>query len=152
MPKYTNAMFEADLAELETLINKYEGAGGGQSGGAEKKWSRSFTIVQKNGSPVNNVGRYRISEKSTPADAAARAAKQLLRKSNNKKAKITFMLKETTSKSKHGLFGPYEAQMKRLAKPKMLKIAGKNIKIENEYIVKKLGSQKGGSKGWVFYN
>lgn len=149
MPKYTNAMFEADLAELENLINKYEGAS--QSGGAEKKWDRSFTVVELNGKQIAPQGRYRVNSKTGggPADAAQRAAKQLLRKANNKKAKITFKLKETTSKSKHGTFGPYEAHMKKLSKPKILPIAGKKIKIENEYIVKKVGDQKG---GWVFYN
>lgn len=149
MPKYTNAMFEADLAELETLINKYEGAG--QAGGAQKSWDRSFTVSSVNDKPVNNLGRYRISTErgGTPSTAAARAGKQLLRKANNKKAKITFTLKETTSKSKHGTHGPYEAEMKKLSKPRTIKIDGKNIKIENEYIVKKVGDQKG---GWVFYN
>ncbi len=145
MPKYTNAMFESDLSDLETLINKYEAHGGA----GDNKWTRSFTVVQINGKPVNPQGRYRIGQKSGPLDSARRAFKQLTRKSNKKNGKITFMLKETTSKSKHGLFGPYEGEKKKLAKPKILKIAGKEIKIQYEYVVHKIGEQKG---GWVFYN
>ena len=145
MPKYSNAMFEADLADLETLINKYEAHGGA----GENKWSRSFAIVEVNGKTVAPQGRYRIGAKLGPSDAATRAFKQLTRKSNKKNGKITFMLKETTSKSKHGLFGPYEGEKKKLAKPKTLKIAGKTIKIEYEYVVRKVGGQKG---GWIFYN
>lgn len=145
MPKYTNSMFEADLADLETLINKYEA-----HGGAQKAWNRSFTTVEINGKPVAPTGRYRIdSSKLGPLDVARRAFKQLTRKANKKNGKITFMLKETTSKSKHGLFGPYEGQKKKLAKPKTLKIDGKTIHIKHEYSVRKVGSQKG---GWVFYS
>lgn len=145
MPKYTNAMFEADLAELETLINKYDAKGGA----GDNKWNRSFTVVEVDGKPVNNVGRYRIGDSLGPLDVAKRAFKQLTRKANKKNGKINFMLKETTRGSKQGLFGPYEGQKKKLAKPKTLKIAGKTIKIQYEYAVKKIGSQKG---GWVFYN
>ena len=145
MPKYTNAMFEADLAELETLINKYEGAGGA----GDNKWNRSFTVVEINGKSVPETGRYRIGDGLGPLDAARRAFKQLTRKSNHKNAKsLTFMLKETTRDSKHAVMGPYEGEKKKLSKPKTLKIAGKTIKIGHEYAVKKIG-QKG---GWVFYN
>lgn len=144
MPKYTNAMFESDLAELEGLINKYEAHGGA----GDKKWNRSFTVVEVGGKTVPNSGRYRIGDGLGPLDAARRAFKQLTRKHGNKGNKITFMLKETTSKSKHELKGPYEGQKKKLAKPKTIKINGKNIKIQYEYAVRKL-NQKG---GWVFYN
>ncbi len=145
MPKYTNSMFEADLNELETLINKYEAHGGA----GDKKWNRSFTVVEVNGKAVPNTGRYRIGDGLGPLDAARRAFKQLTRKHTNaKNGKMTFMLKETTSKSKKPIVGPYEGQKKKLAKPKELLIDGKKIKISHEYAVHKL-SQKG---GWVFYN
>lgn len=141
-------MFEADLAELETLINKYEAHGGA----GDKKWNRSFRVVEINGKTVAPQGRYRIGDGQGPLDAARRAFKQLSRKANKKNGKITFMLKETTSKSKHAIMGPYEGERKKLSKPKVLKIDGKNIKIQYEYAVRKVGSQKGGSSGWVFYS
>lgn len=144
MPKYTNAMFESDLAQLETLINKYEAHGGA----GDKKWDRSFTVVELDGQVVGNVGRYRIGKGLGPLDAARRAFKQLTRKANNKTAKMTFMLKETTRGSKHTTLGPYEGQKVKLDKPKILKIGGKTIKIQYDYAVRKL-NQKG---GWVFYS
>ena len=150
MPKYTNAMFESDLAELETLINKYEAHGGA----GDNKWNRSFRVIEINGKAVKPTGRYRIGDGQGPLDAARRAFKQLTRKanSNKKDKKITFMMKETTRKSKQGVLGPYEGQRKKLSKPKVLTIAGKKVTIKHEYAVRKIGNQKGGSSGWVFYN
>ena len=145
MPKYTDAMFNSDLAKLETLINKYEATGGA----GDKKWNRSFTVVEIDGTSTVPTGRYRIGSGLGPLDAARRAFKQLCRKNKNmKECKMTFMLKETTSKSKHNVYGPYEGHKLKLKNPKVIKINGKNIKIGHEYKVKKL-SQKG---GWVFYN
>ena len=143
MPKYTEKMFQKDLTDLENLVNSYNA-----SGGASKD-RRSFRVVECDGKPVKAgtrmAGRYHITEKQNPADAASKAYTALCNKMNKKNAscRCTFTLKETTRGTKHKEYGPYLGTRKKLAKPVIVKFPKGNVTYTYDSNVKLVG-QKGG--------
>lgn len=150
--KYTTNQFEKDLAELERLINGFNGTS--HHGGASSE-HRHFKVVEVDGKP-HVMGRYKAGKDGNPKEAAKKAFKQICIKwygrKNEKKCHRTFGIKETTRGSKHKVF-KYEGHKKLLAKPVVKSIKQKDgkikkIEIKHEYSIKPLGSQKG---GWSYY-
>lgn len=143
MPKYSEAMFQKDLKELEQLVNSYN-ASGGASGNR-----RSFRVVEVDGKPVKAgtrmAGRYHITMKQNPSDAAKKAYTALCNKMGKRNAgcKCNFTLKETTRGSKHKEFGPYQGTRKKLAKPVTVKFPKGTVTYDYNSNVKLVG-QKGG--------
>lgn len=143
---YTEKQFKSDLKQLEDLISKYE-----MKGGKMKADTRTFRVVEVDGKHVNTDkgGRYRITDKQTPEDAAKKAYTQLYRK-HKKNGKIKFMIKETTRGSAHKVFGPYVGHRKKLAKPRMVSFAGKKpIKLQH---IPEVHLNKNHKGGHVYYS
>lgn len=152
MPKYTNAMFQRDLAELESLISQIEHTGGSYrndnviSGGKKEEGDRFFTVIEVDGRS-KRMGRYRISSKGNPEEAAHKAFKQICRKdypkTNEKTCNRVFKIQETTQGSPKRIYGPYKGEMRPLPKPIVKKAGSKTITIKHKYRVVK-DNQKGG--------
>ena len=142
MPKYTEKMFQKDLAELESLVSNYNAVGGASS-------KRSFRVVDVGGKPIKAgsrmSGRYHIKHDQNPSDAAKKAYTALCNKMNKRNAgcRCTFTLKETTRGSKHKEYGPYLGTRKKLSKPVKVKFPKGIVTYEYDSNVKLVG-QKGG--------
>lgn len=144
MSKYSEAMFESDLFDLENLVNSYNASGG------VGKDRRSFRVVEVDGKPVKAgtrmAGRYHINTKTqNPSDAAKKAYSALCNKMGKRNAgcRCNFIIRETTRGSKHKEFGPYLGTRKKLAKPEIVKFPKGIVKYEYNSSVKLVG-QKGG--------
>jgi len=143
MPKYSEAMFQRDLSELEHLVNSYNASGGA---GKER---RSFRVVEVDGKPIKPgsrmAGRYYINEKQNPSDAAKKSYSALCNKMGKKNSgcRCNFTIRETTRGSKHKEFGPYLGTRKKLAKPLVVKFPKRNVIYKYDSNVKLVG-QKGG--------
>jgi hypothetical protein len=116
-------------------------------GGNNSDDRRKFTVFEVDGEEVDlgDGGRYTVTMKASPSDAARKAFSSLCRKL--KKTHFTFSIRETTQGSKKKVYGPYIGNRKRLSKPKvyhrMVKGKKKSITIKHKHHVK-LHKQKGG--------
>lgn len=83
-----------------------------QQKGGKPKTHRYFKIVQLNGKVLSKedvFGRY--STQSTPINAATKAVSKICKRlalDKKKRARVTFMIKETTQGSDKKMYGPYE--------------------------------------------
>ncbi len=118
-------------------------------GGGNNDDKRKFTVFEVDGESVDlgEGGRYTVTRKASPSDAARKAFSSLCRKL--KKAHFTFSIRETTQGSKKKVYGPYIGNRKRLSKAKvyhrMVKGKKKTIVIKHEHKVKLHKAKTGGN-------
>ena len=123
-------------------------------GGGNNDDKRKFTVFEVDGQSVDlgEGGRYTVTHKASPSDAARKAFSSLCRKL--KKANFTFSIRETTQGSKKKVYGPYIGNRKRLSKAKVYHrvVQGKKktIVIKHEHKVK-LHKQKAKLGGGFYY-
>lgn len=116
-------------------------------GGNNSDDRRRFTVVEVDGDNVDlgDGGRYTVTMKASPIDAAHKAFSSLCKKLN--KTHFTFSIRETTQGSKKKVYGPYIGNRTKLPKPKvyhrMVNGKKKAIPIKHEHKVK-LHKQEGG--------
>ena len=117
-------------------------------GGGNNDDKRKFTVFKVDGESVDlgEGGRYTVSMKASPSDAAKKAFSSLCRKL--KKTGFTFTIRETTQGSKKKVYGPYIGTRKKLTKHKVYHrvVDGKKktITIKHEHKVKLHKPTKGG--------
>jgi|TARA_R110002074_G_scaffold15179_5_gene52296 hypothetical protein len=125
---------------------------GGENNNDDK---RKFTVFEVDDKSVDlgDGGRYTVTRKASPSDAARKAFSALCRKL--KKSHFTFSIRETTQGSKKKVYGPYIGNRKRLSKPKVyhrtVKGKKKTITIKHEHKVKLHKKQQAKLGGGVYY-
>ena len=124
-------------------------------GGGNNDDKRKFTVFEVDDKSVDlgDGGRYTVTRKASPSDAARKAFSALCRKL--KKSHFTFSIRETTQGSKKKVYGPYIGNRKRLSKPKVyhrtVKGKKKTITIKHEHKVKLHKKQQAKLGGGVYY-
>lgn len=145
---YTRKDFKKDLKELAMLIEGFKvskKSSRSMKGGVEKR-KRYFKVVEVQGKP-RVFGRYASS--GTPMQAAKKAVRIICDKLrvNKEKCHIKFSIQETTQNSKHKVYGPYKAHIKKNPKSewKTVKYKGaKNPVVQGKYttVIKEMKSNK----------
>jgi len=163
MPKYSEAMFRKDLAELSSLIDTYVYTA---RGGRPPVHMRSFTVHTVGGKPYTGddirvtinrkkPGRPMRKNPAKPKDAARHAYHSICENLGFKKfnCDIVFTIKETTRGSKNKVYGPYEGSRKKLSKAVLAEYAKKHKKgdikfvPQSEITIRKVDApRKGGAK------
>jgi hypothetical protein len=93
----------------------------------EENKYRYFTLARLNDKDVE-FGRVKVTKKSgSPLDAAKKLLTSIceyegLTKNNKLKCKAEFYIRETTSGSKKGIYGPYKGSFKKYDKPVIVKL------------------------------
>ena len=112
---YTRKNFREDLAELAVLIDGFKESKTTRSrsmrgGKKSTDTKRHFKVVEVHGKP-RVFGRY----SGTPMQAATKAVTRICDKLkvNKEKCHINFSIQETTQGSKHKVYGPYKAHIKK---------------------------------------
>ena len=119
-------------------------------GGNNSDEKRKFTVFKVDDKEIDlgEGGRYTVSLKASPGDAAKKAFSSLTKKLSNNK--FTFYIRETTQGSKKKVYGPYIGTRKKLSKPKVYHrdVEGKKKKIEIKHahhvVLHKKSAQEGG--------
>jgi hypothetical protein len=126
--------------------------GGGNDNDNDK---RKFTVFEVDDKSIDlgEGGRYTVTMKASPSDAARKAFSALCRKL--KKSHFTFSIRETTQGSKKKVYGPYIGNRKRLSKPKVYyrTVNGKKKKMEikHKHTVKLYKKHQGKLGGGGYY-
>ena len=142
---YDHEDFSQYGGEYETYGDDFEHFAYGGGNNSDDK--RKFTVFEVDGEAVDlgEGGRYTVTKKASPSDAAKKAFSSLCRKL--KKTHFTFSIRETTQGSKKKVYGPYIGNRKRLPKAKVyhrvVKGKKKSIVIKHQHHVK-LHKQNGG--------
>ena len=130
---YTRKDFKKDLRELAMLIEGFKVSkkssrsikGGKPKPKKSSDDKRHFKVVEVQGKP-RVFGRY----SGTPMQAATKAVPKICDKLRVKKEKchIKFSIQETTQGSKHKVYGPYKAHIKKNPKSQWVTVKLKGAK------------------------